>query len=79
MGQYNADGSGRLPDTTTAQLEHYRDAFYELYPAASVDVTVHAPIPWSGVIDASGGGWPDVLDALVQQRAGGASWSSPSR
>jgi hypothetical protein len=40
-----------------------------MYPAAKVDVSVHAPLPYSGGIDAQGSGWSQVLNALVQLRA----------
>ena len=66
--QYNADGSGRLPDTSAAQLENYRKAIYGRYPAAAVDITVRAPHAFSGAIDSSGNGFGAALQELVALR-----------
>jgi hypothetical protein len=66
--QYNADGSHRLPDTSDTQLEAYRERFYQLYPAATVEITVHDPWPWASVIDAGGNGMSALLMALGQLR-----------
>jgi hypothetical protein len=68
--RYNADGSGRLPDTTPAQIEAYRAEMMTHYPTAKVDVTVRAqPMDTDVALDAQGGGWDDVLSQLVQLRA----------
>jgi hypothetical protein len=67
--QYNADGSGRLPDTSPAQVERYRNWFSKLYPAKKVEVTVRsAPMPWSSGINRDGSGWSEVLNAVVKLR-----------
>lgn len=65
---YNADGSGRLPDTSAAQIERYRQAFYGMYPARSVSVTVRAPYAYSGAISASGSGFSNALTAMQKLR-----------
>ncbi len=67
--QYDADGSSRLPDTSDEQLKRYREQFYKLYPAASVEITVHDPWAWPGAISPSGQGMNTVLDALGKLRA----------
>jgi hypothetical protein len=67
--KYNADGSGRLPPTDAAQLEMYRNAMYQFYPAAKVEVTVHAPYAWPSAIAASGSGFSQILQAMVKLRA----------
>jgi hypothetical protein len=67
--KYGADGSNRLPDTSAAQLENYRQAAYEKYPAQQVEITVHAPWSFSGAISADGTGFDEALQALQQQRA----------
>lgn len=67
--EYDADGSGRLPDTSDTQLEAYRKRFFQLYPTAEVDITVHDPWPYSGAISGSGAGFSEVLTALGQLRA----------
>lgn len=67
--QYNADGSGRLPDTSAGQLERYRNWFSKLYPAKKVEVTVRsAPMLWSSAIGRDGTGWNQVLNAVVNLR-----------
>lgn len=67
--QYNADGSGRLPDVSAAQIERYRQAFYQMYPARQVEVTVRAPYAWSTAISRTGSGFSTVLNAMVKLRA----------
>lgn len=62
--QYDADGSGRLPDTSDEQLAVYRDTFYRIYPAGTVEVTVHDPFPWSQVIQGNGAGYGQILMAM---------------
>lgn len=66
--RYDADGSGRLPDTTAAQVERYRQAFYGMYPAQKVEVTVHAPYPWSSAITPSGSSFSTALTAMQKLR-----------
>ncbi|MEW5848958.1 MAG: M66 family metalloprotease [Myxococcota bacterium] len=45
--QYDTDGSGRLPDTSAAQLERYRTVLQSLYPVSNVEISVRDPLPWS--------------------------------
>lgn len=66
---YAADGSNRLPDTSDAQIQAYRDLFYALYPLSSVELTVHEPFTWNNVISPSGAGWEEMLDGLASYRA----------
>lgn len=67
--QYNADGSGRLPDTSAAQLERYRQAAYQVYPAAKVEVTARTPFPYSGAIGGtSGQSYSNILEEIVSLR-----------
>lgn len=66
--QYNADGSGRLPDTTAAQVERYRKAFYVMYPAKTVEITVRAPVPYASAITAGGSGFSNALQTMVKLR-----------
>lgn len=66
--QYNADGSGRLPDTSDEQLAVYRDIFYRLYPAGAVEVTVRDPFPWSQTIQGNGAGYNQLLMAMSTLR-----------
>lgn len=65
---YDADGSGRLPDTSAAQLELFRQSLYAMFPAAGVDLTVHAPVAFPKPVTASSG--LDPVDfALIALRA----------
>ncbi len=67
--QYNADGSGRLPDTSGAQLKAYEALFYGMFPVEDVVVTVRSkPMAWSSPVFPSGNGWAALLNALVDLR-----------
>ena len=67
--QYGGDGSHRLPDTSDAQIESYRERFYSLYPTAEVDITVHDPWAWNSLISPTGGGFSNILQAFGQLRS----------
>lgn len=58
--QYNADGSGRVPDMSEPALEVYRQRLMQLYPVSNVEMRARAPIPWSGAILPNGQGWQEV-------------------
>jgi len=66
--KYMADGSGRLPDISATQIERYRKAFYAMYPAKRVEVTVREPYAWSTTIDRGGSGFSSLLQAMVKLR-----------
>lgn len=66
--RYGADGSNRVPDTGAAIVDSLRSRTLELYPVPAVDITVHAPIDFSGKIAADGSGWATVLTAITQLR-----------
>lgn len=57
---YDADGSGRLPDLSAERVESYRKRLLALYPVSNVEVTTHAPVPWSSPIGPDGSGWQSV-------------------
>jgi hypothetical protein len=67
--QYQADGSGRTPDTSASQIANYKAWMTKIYPAENVELTVHAPFPYSSPIDAGGSGWSEILNACVDLRA----------
>jgi hypothetical protein len=67
--QYNADRSGRLPDTSAAAVGMYKQGFYRMYPVADVEITVRAPYPTSTTISANGNGFSSILQELVRLRA----------
>lgn len=66
--QYDADGSGRTPTLGAAQLELYKKRMMRLYPASDVELTTHAPLPWSTQISNNGNGFPQVLRGITQLR-----------
>lgn len=66
--QYNADHSGRTPDTSDAALQAWRDGFFKLWPVPDMDISFHAPVPWNQTISAFGGGWSQVLQHVVGLR-----------
>ena len=66
--KYDADGSGRLPDTSAAQLERYRRVFVSRYPTVDVEVTARSPFSWTTPISRSGTGFQTVLRAITQLR-----------
>lgn len=66
--QYEADGSGRLPDTSEKQVSIYRDWLMRLYPASEVDIEVQQPLPWGSQLSPFGTGWSQLLEGLVDYR-----------
>ena len=45
--RWDADKSGRLPDTSPEQIERMRSALRAMYPVREVRITVHEPVAWS--------------------------------
>lgn len=66
--KYTADGSGRIPDVSAAQLARYKQAFMARYPASDVEVTARAPFSYSNGISPNGGGFSQVLNAVTNLR-----------
>jgi hypothetical protein len=66
--QYNADGSGRLPNLSEAQIQRYRDVLLAVYPTRDVEVTIREPVS-SGIPLTNDSGWPALLESLRDQRA----------
>lgn len=66
--KYNADGSGRVPDTSAAQMKLFNDTLYKMYPVSKVNMTLHAPVPWADQIAPNGQGWDTVLQGLIDLR-----------
>lgn len=67
--KYGADGSNRLPDTSSTQLQRYANAFYGTYPVAAVDISVHDAIQYNGDVAANGSGWDTLLNSIADFRA----------
>ena len=74
--RYNADGSGRLPELGDEQIGLYEDMFYTNYPIPGVNITVLEPFDWNTGLSAYGGGWSELLNAIMQLRsANGAAFN----
>ncbi|MBW2276200.1 MAG: hypothetical protein JRF63_01840 [Deltaproteobacteria bacterium] len=67
--RYNADGSGRLPDTSDTQLGLYEEMMFTFYPVTGVDMILHEPMDWNSSVSAFGGGWVNLLNAITQLRS----------
>ncbi len=66
--RYDADKSGRLPDTSAEQMDLYRTTLLARYPVAAVDVTVHAPVMSPTAVLPNGSGFSTILKSMVQLR-----------
>ncbi len=70
--QYNADGSGRLPNTSEEQLAVFKHRFMGMYPVSNVEISVHEPVPWNQPISPNGQGWQAVgFDLLGKKNSSG--------
>jgi hypothetical protein len=65
---YGADGSGRVPDTSAAQIQAYRDMMFSVYPIPAIEITVRAPFSWSSPVNPDGSGWGDLLGGIADLR-----------
>lgn len=64
--EYNADNSGRLPNTDEDEMERFRQAFYGQYPADEVQIRVVEPQGTNiGIRD----GWSALLNEVTGLRA----------
>lgn len=69
--RYDTDGSGRLPDTSEAQLTRMRAELTARFPYAEVVLEVHEVVPWSRSTRFNGNvDWGDVNQALIELRDG---------
>ena len=66
--RYNADNSGRMPETSDEQIEIFRRTLMQRYPVAEVEVSVGAALVWSAAIQSNGAGWSELLDAVMNRR-----------
>lgn len=66
--RYDADGSGRLPDTSDGQLQRYRNLLHGIYPAAAIELNVGTVVGWSNPVDPYGDGWSELLNAMLNHR-----------
>ncbi|MBO6935455.1 MAG: hypothetical protein JJ863_10790 [Deltaproteobacteria bacterium] len=66
---YDADGSGRMPDTSPATMEAWRDYMYSLFPVADLNLSVRSrPLRWGSTIGANGSGWSSLLNQCMAER-----------
>ncbi|MEQ9495983.1 MAG: M66 family metalloprotease [Deltaproteobacteria bacterium] len=67
--RYNGDGSGRLPDTSPAQVQRYYDLMYAMFPVATLNLSVGNVLDWNQPVNpTSQAGWSNLLDALLSHR-----------
>lgn len=66
--KYDADGSGRTPDVSAAQLARYKETFMARYAASDVEVTARAPWSYTSAISRNGAGFSAVLNAVTNLR-----------
>ena len=66
--KYDADGSGRQPDVSAAQLALYKDTFMARYAVTEVEVTARAAWSYPSAISANGSGFSAVLNAITNLR-----------
>jgi hypothetical protein len=66
--RYDADGTGRLPETGDGQIEIYEEWLTRLYPTADLEFTVAEPVGWNYTVSAFGQGWDDLLNGLIGWR-----------
>jgi hypothetical protein len=66
--RYNADSSGRLPDTSAARIDEFRASLEAMYPASTVEIRVLDPLDWSQSVQAYGSGWSRLLEQLYYER-----------
>jgi hypothetical protein len=66
--RYDADGSGRLPDTSQARLDLYTSRLEAQYPATEFQITVRDEGGWNYDVLANGEGWGQLLAALAGLR-----------
>jgi hypothetical protein len=65
--RYEADGSGRLPDTSEAEMARARTTLQAMFPVADVALDVRAPEP-TGVVVTAEAGWTELLEQVRDLR-----------
>ncbi|GMV13478.1 MAG: hypothetical protein HS104_26815 [Polyangiaceae bacterium] len=65
--RYKADGSSRLPDTSTEQMQRYHDILFAMYPTTKVEVSLRDAVDYNKYVSA-GSGWSTWLDTLCDLR-----------
>ncbi len=52
--RYDVDGSKRLPGTSPARLDLLSSLLRAVYPDSAVELSVHAPVPWTQGLSLTG-------------------------
>lgn len=69
--KYDADGSGRLPDTSDSQMQAFKNRLMQFYPVKRVDFTMHAPWSWTTpkLEPADQNAWSQLVLSISELRA----------
>jgi hypothetical protein len=67
--QYGYDKSQRMPDVDDATLVKFRNGALAMYPVPYVELSVGEPMAWGQQVAASGDGWMELVQAMVDRRA----------
>ncbi len=71
---YQADGSGRMPDTSEGQVALYRSRTLGMFPTPAVEIELGAPWTYAGPdVTAFGNGWGEILTAFTNAHHGAGS------
>lgn len=68
--QYDADGSGRVPELGNATVERFRTEAFTHYPVEDVEITVRNPVSTNIGLAANGDGFGSMLNLCLNTRAG---------
>ena len=66
---YEADGSGRMPDTSETMLDELRDRILSVYPVSDVQIDVHEPVPLTTDIGPEYASWLGMTLRVAALRA----------
>ena len=67
--RYDADGSGRMPDTSDAAMNALRDQLLAMWPVSDVRLRVRASVSTNGTVaPTSGQAWGSLLDGIGNLR-----------
>jgi hypothetical protein len=67
--KYNADGSGRMPDTKPKQRAIYENLLQGMYPTKEIVVSVGDTLKWNKALNADGSGWSSLLNTVINMRS----------
>src|SRR5205814_2908848 len=67
--RFGADGSDRLPDTSSDQLARIRERLLAMYPVESVELSVREPVRTKLAVTGAPETWDSLLDSMRDLRA----------